>query len=788
MVSALARKGLRDVWHLRGQIVSVAMVVACGIASMVTMRGMHDSLLASREAYYAEDRFADVFVHLRRAPDPLVEKFRAIPGVAQAETRVVTQVLVDVPGLSEPASGHLVSVPEHGRPLLNDVHLRSGRWVAPGRGDEIMVSEAFAQANRLEVGSRLGALVNGRWREFRIVGIGLSPEFVYEVPAGAIFPDKRRFGVFWLNRAELGPALAMDGAFNDATFSLMPGADTAEVIARVDALLEPYGGLGAFDREDQISHRFLSDEIRQHSVSGVLIGYIFLGVAAFLLNVVLARQVTLQRDQLAVLKAFGYSNHRIAYHYLAIGLVPVILGAVTGCVFGSWSAGKVSQAFAQLYRFPVLRHVVTLRVLVTAVLVSVIGAVFGTLSATRRAFRLPPAEAMRPEAPPAASRSVLDRLGILASVGPAFRMVARSLARRPLRAAFSMVGVAFAVALLLLGRYFFDALDYMANVSFRLAQRQDATVTFTEPRSARARFELRTVPGVLSVEAFRTVPARLHHGQYRYRIGLQGLPDDGTLRRLLDRSLARVPVPDGGVLLTRKLGEALHVQPGDTLTVDVLEGRRPVRTVVVAGLVDELIGLGAYMRLPALNALMEEGPTISGALLKVDGLRAEALYRRLKALPAVSGVSVRSAMLQSFNDTLAGSMRKSTQVMLAFALTIAVAVIYNGSRVTLSERARELASLRVLGFTRGEVALVLFGEQGILTLLALPIGSAMGYTLCSLITKAYDTDTYRLPLVLSGRSFVFASGVVVLAALATALLVRRRIDRLDLVGVLKTRE
>ncbi|MFN8651380.1 MAG: FtsX-like permease family protein [Gemmatimonadales bacterium] len=787
-MSALARKGIRDVWHLRGQILSVAAVVACGIASMVTMRGMHDSLLASREAYYAEDRFADVFVHLRRAPDPLIAKFRAIPGVAQAETRVVTQVLVDVPGLNEPASGHLVSVPERGRPLLNDVHLRSGRWVAPGRGDEIMVSEAFAQANHLQVGNALGALVNGRWREFRIVGIGLSPEFVYEVPAGAIFPDKRRFGVFWLNRAELGPALNMDGAFNDATFSLMPGADTAEVIARVDALLESYGGLGAFDREDQISHRFLSDEIRQHAVSGVVIGYIFLGVAAFLLNVVLARLVGMQRDQLAVLKAFGYRNHRIAYHYLAIGLVPVILGSVAGCALGAWSGAKVADVFAQFYRFPVLRHVITLRVLVTAVLVSVISAVIGTMGATRRAFRLPPAEAMRPEAPPAARRGLLDRLGLLAQAGPALRMVARSLARRPVRAGLSMIGIAVAVALLLVGRYFFDAVDYMANVSFRLAQRQDATVTFTEPRGARARFELGSVPGVLGVEPFRSVPARIHHGQYLYRIGLQGLPEDGTLRRLLDASLTRVAVPDGGVLLTQKLGEILHVRPGDTLTVEILEGRRPVRTVVVAGLVDELIGLGAYLRLPALNALMEEGPTISGALLSVDEAREAALYQRLKALPAVAGVSSRAATLESFNETLAGSMRISTRITLTFACIIAIAVIYNGMRVTLSERARELASLRVLGFTRGEVALVLFGEQGILTLVALPIGSAMGYLLCSLITRAYDTDTYRLPLVLSGRSFLFACGVVVVAALATTLLVRRRVNRLDLVGVLKTRE
>jgi putative ABC transport system permease protein len=721
-------------------------------------------------------------------PDRVAAEIRAIPGVAEAEPRLVTQVLLDVPGLTEPASGHLVSVPEHGRPLLNDVHLRSGRWLGQDRGNEIMVSEAFAEANHMVVGDSVGALVNGRWRVFRIVGIGLSPEFVYEVPPGAIFPDKRRFGVLWMNRAELGPALSMEGGFNDLTLSLMPGADTAEVITRIDRILQPYGGLGAYDRDDQVSHRFLSDEIRQHAVSGVIIGYIFLAVAGFLLNVVLARLVGMQRDQIAVLKAFGYRNARVGYHYLALGMVPVPIGTVAGCALGAWAGGEVAAVFAQFYRFPVLRHVITLRVLVTASLVSVFSATLGTLSATRRAIRLPPAEAMRPEAPPTARRGFLDRIGVLARVGPAFRMVIRSMVRRPLRAAFSTIGVAVAVALLLVGRYFFDAVDYMANLSFRLAQRQDATVTFTEPRSARARFELAAIPGILSVEPFRSVPARLKHAQSIYRIGLQGLPREGTLKLLLDEDLARVPVPEGGVLLTRKLGEILHVKAGDTLTVEVLEGRRPVRNVVVAGLVDELIGLGAYLQLPALNALLQEGPTISGAMLTVDSRSAGDLYQRLKQLPAVANVSVRSATLQSFNDTLAGSMRISTRITLTFACIIAMAVIYNGSRVTLSERARELASLRVLGFTRGEVALVLFGEQGLLTLAALPIGCALGYGLCALIPRAYNTDLYRLPLVLSGRSFFFACAVVVLTALTVALLIRRRIDRLDLVGVLKTRE
>ncbi len=788
MVSALTRKALRDAWHLRGQLAAVSTVVLCGIASMVTMRGMHDALSTSQATYYAQGRFAHIFGHLRRAPESVVARIRELPGVAVVESRVVADVLLDVPGLTEPATGHLVALPDRTPPLLNDVYLREGRRFEPGIPGEAIASESFAQANHLRPGDQIGALINGRWQRLTIVGIGLSPEFVYEVPAGGLFPDKRRYGVIWLSREQLGPALNMDGAFNDFSLTIGPGESEQGVIDAVDHLLEPYGGLGAYGRKDQVSNRFLTDEIRQHEVSGRVIGYLFLGIAAFLLNVIVGRLVGTQRDQIAVLKAFGYPSTRVALHFLFLGLLPVAVGAVIGSLLGIWLGGLVANVFAQFYRFPVLQHVITPSVFLTASAVSFLSAALGTLGAVRRAYRLPPAEAMRPDSPPATRHGVLDRMGILGHVGPAGRMVARNIARRPLRAALTAVGIAFAVAMMVVGRFFFDAVSYIADTEFRQIQRQDATVVFTEPRSARTRFDVERLPGVLTAEPYRMVPARLRHAHYTYRLGLQGLPEGGTLRLLLDRKLARVPLPAAGVLLTTRLAQHLHVAVGDTLSAEILEGRRPVREIVVAGTVDELIGLGAYMRLDVLNQIMQEGPTISGAMLAVDPAVADSLYTMLKRVPAVAGVQVRQATLQSFNETLAGSMRISNWVMLVFACVIAAAVIYNGSRVALSERGRELASLRVLGFTRAEVALVLFGEQGVITLLALPLGALLGYGLCSLLPHAYDTDTFRLPIILTRQTYLIAMAVVVGAALVTAFAVRRRLNRLDLVAVLKTRE
>ena len=207
----LDRKLVRDLWHLRGQLAAIGLVVACGVAVVVTTRTSYSSLLASREAYFREYRFADVFAHLSRAPEGVARHLALIPGVADLETRVVTAVNLDVPGLAEPAAGRLVGLPARGRPRLNGVHLRRGRWIEATHPDEVIVSESFADANALEPGSSIGAVIHGRWQRLRIVGVGISPEYVYEIGEGQLFPDSRRFGVLWMGRDALAPAYDMVG-------------------------------------------------------------------------------------------------------------------------------------------------------------------------------------------------------------------------------------------------------------------------------------------------------------------------------------------------------------------------------------------------------------------------------------------------------------------------------------------------------------------------------------------------------------------------------------------------
>ena len=789
-LSALHRKLLRDLWHYRGLSVAVALVVACGVASYVATRSAYRSLLASEDEYYRRYRFADVFANVKRAPESLVRRVQAIPGVAAAESRIVVDVALDVPGLPEPATGRIVSLPEGGAaPSLNRVALTRGRFPERGRRDEVVVSQAFAAANRLETGERIGGIFNGRWQNLRIVALGLSPEYVYEIAgAGSILPDNRRFGVLWMNREALGPAFDMDGAFNDLAIGLAPHARREDVVAELDRRLEPYGGLGAYGREDQVSHSFLDNELGELRAEGRIVPTIFLGVAVFLLHVVVTRLVLTQRDQIAVLKAMGYGNGAVGIHFLEFVLAIVAAGAAIGIAVGLRLGAGITRMYADFFRFPVLEFETGGGILATALLGSLGAASLGALGAVRRAVALPPAEAMRPAAPERFRGRFLDRWRWTRRLSPSTRMLARQVARRPYRFALSVLGIALAVAILVLGRYFLDVVDEVLDLHFRVVSRENATVGFTEPRGARARHELAHLPGVWRCEPFRAVPVRLRAEHRSKRIALLGLEPGAELRRVVDRRRRRVNLPPEGVVLTSHLAEILHLRPGDPLRVEVLEGRRPVRVVRVSGVVDELVGIAAYMDLAAVHRLLGEEGTISGGYLAMDPGRTTRLYGVLKRMPAISGVSLSAAVVASFRDTIARTMGMFTAVLMALASVIAVAMVYNGARIALSERGRELASLRVLGFTRGEVSAMLLGEQALTTALAVPAGWGIGLSACALISRIYDTDLMRLPLVVSSRTYGFALLTIAVAALLSGLVVRRRIDRMDLVAVLKTRE
>ena len=786
---ALDKKLLRDLWGSRGQAIAIALVVAAGIAIFVAMLSTFDSLDLSLRTYYDRYRFADIFVSLTRAPLALEPEIRAIPGVAQAETRVVMDVTLDVPGMAEPARGRLISIPAGRPPALCDVFLRAGRPIEAGHPDEVLASESFAKAHGLRPGDSVGAVINGRRRDLRIVGLALSPEYIYPIRPGELMPDEARFGIFWMERRALGAAFQMEGAFNDVVVKLMHGASEDDVIARLDRLLDArYGGAGAIPRAQQASHWYLANELVQLRASGFIIPVIFLGVAAFLLNVVLNRVVAVQRTQIAAVKALGYRNAAIAGHYVKWAVIVASLGSVLGVAAGAWLGWAFTRMYTLFFHFPVLVYRLNVQVAILGVAIGVMAAVLGALSAVRRAVALPPAEAMRPEPPARFGESWPEKIGFRRFLSQPARIILRTLHRHPARVALSMTGIALAASLLVMGNFSMDAIEELTRTQFDVAQRYDLMVTFVQPTSASALQDLRRLPGVLNVEPFRAVGARLRRATRSRNSALLGVPDGSALNRVVDVDRGPVEIPPDGVVLSDGLAALLDAGRGDRVRVELLEGDRAVHELVVADVVREYMGANAYMSLSALHRMMKEGDTLSGAYLQVDRASERVLYDRLKATPRVAGVLRKRAAVESLQATLASMMRKVQLIYVLFASIIAFGVVYNSVRISLSERSRELATLRVVGFTRGEVSYILLGETALVTFAAVPAGLLLGYGLAAAVVRASDSEMFRLPLVIGPNTYALSAVTIVVATILSALVVRRRLDRLDLVEVLKTRE
>jgi len=787
-ISALDRKLLRNLRSMAGQGLAIALVIAGGVSLFLLMAGMTGSLSETRRAYYERYAFADIWAPVVRAPQSLLADIRAIDGVRVAETRVRDVALLDMPEMIEPATAMVISMPDRGEAGVNRTHLVEGRRPDPGHRHEVVVLEAFARAHNLSPGDEIRATLRGRRAELTVVGIALSPEFVYAIAPGQLVPDDRLFAVLWMSREGLAQATDQDGAFNEVIVRLSRGANEQGLIDGLDRLLAPYGAPGAYARDLQFSDIFLSSELNQLETMTRILPPIFLLVAAFLVNVVISRIVAVEREQIGLLKAFGYSDLDVLIHYLKlvglIGLVGLALGTALGIGLGR----AMAALYAQYFHFPFLIFQADPTTFVLGSATTLLAVFGGAAMAARSAYRLTPAVAMVPAPPADYSKALGAQVSRWRLLDPQSRMVLRQLLRFPRRGLMTLLGVSASIMLLVSTLFFLDSMQVMIDTHFNQANRYDVAVSLVEPRERRAFHDLARVPGTLAAEPFRSVPVRLHHAQNEESVGLLGVPRDAQLARTLNASRRVVEPPPGGLVLSRDLADKLGVEAGDHVDVETTEGRRFTRSIPVAAVTTSYIGSVAQMELGVLNRFMGEGDVISGAYLLVDAAQTEEMYGMIKTAPGIAGVSLHRLAAQNFREILDQSLGWSILVYVLFSGMIALGVIYNSVRITYAERARELASLRVLGFRRGEVAYVLLGEIALLTLLALPVGCLAGIGLAWYLADAMGSEVYRLPFVIDLSTFAAAIGVVVVIAVGSGLIVRRQIDRLDLVEVLKSRE
>ncbi len=783
-MSALGRKRRRDLLRLKGQVITIALVLACGIMALIMMRSTYRSLIMARDTYYTDYRFGDVFARVHRAPDRVARALEAIPGVARVYPRLVEDVMVPLASEPDPVTGRIVSLPDAGDPPLGALYLKAGRMPVPGATEEIVILEQFAENHQLRPGDRLPVVLNGRLRQMPIVGVAMSPEYVLAMSERTFMFDSKTFVVIWMPHKALASAFQMESAFDDVAIALEPRAAEGAVLEAVDRELAPYGGFHAVTREHQPSNYALTGELDNLKNLAIVIPIIFLAVAAFLVNVVVSRLVFLERTQIAILKAVGYSNRQIAVHYLVLVSWIVAIGAVLGVVLGLWSGRWMTAMYGDFYRFPSKPHVVSLGVIAASIAIGLGAATLGALGAVFRVTRMPPAQAMRPPAPLTYRKTLLERLGV--RPGPTSMMVMREIERRPLRFAMSTAGIAMGIGIFIFGRFSWDSFNDLMNDSFLREHREDMIVSFTKTLPSSVLHELEHVPGVMRAEGQHVVPVRLHAGSHWWDTTIMADPDPSALRHLIDRSKQPVTLPPEGLVLTDRLAMHLGVRVGDFVEVEVFEDRWPVVRMQVAGTIDEPFGLQAHARADWVERVLGQEPRISTALLAVEPSAIDGVRAELKKMPAVLGEISTQRIIENYREQTGGSMWVITMILGMSAAAIAIGVVYNNARIALSLRSRDLASLRVLGFTRREISAMLLAELAVQVVIGIPLGLVFGTYLATIYAGTVDQDVIRFPFHITPSTYATAAAIALLAGAVSALLVRKKLDHLDLIEVLKS--
>jgi putative ABC transport system permease protein len=785
---ALDLKLLRDFKRLWVQAIAIALVLACGVAILLTSVGMYKALSETRTAYYERNRFADVFAQTTRAPLSLLAEIARIDGVMNVEARIAGDAILDIPGRTKTAVGKILSFPETSDPVLNVPLLVTGRFPDPLSTHEVVVNAPFATANGFEPGDQFSANLRGQKRQLTIVGTALSPEFVYTIGPGALMPDNAAFGIIWMPERAAAAAFDMTGAFNDVSLAIASGTTTASVIDALDILLEPYGGFGAYDRSTQQSDAFLDAEISQLKGMAAILPPIFFAISGFLVSMVMGRIIALERSEIGLLKAIGYSDTEICLHYLMLAALIAVVGVLVGWIAGTVLARVTAWQYAQFFDFPFVVFRVSYWVYAASGLAGLLTTSLGAAQAALKAARLAPAIAMQPPAPPRFKRSFVDDAMTRLHLAQSTVMILRSLLRWPLRSFLTTLGLALAVASVIAATFINDALSEIIDVAFYQTNRQDAMLLFAEDIPEAALEDLRNLPGVLQAEGQQFHAAVLHRGHLSKRVAVEARRPGNDLSRVLDANGTPLDVPPGGIVLSKRLANHLDVKSGESIDIEFLSGRRETFGVTVTALVELHFGLGAYMDLGYMNALFRQAPRLSVVNITFDTMQTDALHATIKDTPRISGIVEMNENRRSFEDTIEQNITVMNTIYIVVAVLITIGVTYNAARIQLSERARELASLRILGYGRGDVSYILVGEMMLIALVAQPFGWLIGAGIAQLMTNAFTSDLYAIPLVLKPATFTLASIIVLSAALGSVMIVRRRLDRLDLVSVMKTRE
>ncbi len=790
-MQALFKKLLRNISQGKGQFWAVVAVVTVGIMIYVSMSSTYYNLKKSQEDFYQASNFADYYFSIVKAPERIIKDVEALAGVKRATGRIS----LDLPILKEDnkrATARIITFPLPMDNELNHILLSEGRMFTGKAGSniEINTNPGFVDANNINWGDNVTVIYEGKPVDLSIVGTANSPEFIYPIKDIAdLLPDHENFGIFMLPQYEAGPVFNYAGQINQVLVEFTPNTDHAKAAEEIKELLKPYGFLASYPRDDQLSHAMLQTELDSIKSLTTFLPFIFLSIAAAIQFVILRRMVRNQRAQIGVIKALGYSNGQIILHYstyaLLVGLIGAILGAITGWLF----SGILTDFYLLYFNLPHSPGGFNSKAIIYGFIISIVVGLAAGWSAARQVSKIQPAESMRPVPPKTGSKSIVENWSALwIRLGSDWKISLRNISRNRGRFMLTTVGIALAVALLVISYFMNDAVDYMMQSIFH-DQKYDLMIRVATPVKEGELSSIAAIDGVLKVEPFLELPVRMTYKGKSEDDVLTAYNPAMSLKKIADEKGRELNIPAQGVLLSNSQAQKLGVRVGEDVEIETLLPQGPTHRsfIRVAGISHQMIGSATYVDLEVANRLLEAQNLISGAMLKSEAGKASLVEERLGEMLNIASISSREKEIANFEANL-GAMIYTVGIMVLFAMILGLAIVYNASLMTFVERERELASLKVIGYSNKELAGILGKENLLQSILGIALGLPLGKIMATGFISSIETDLYSFPVIIYPLTYVFSTLTAIVFIIIAHRLAIRGVNRINLVETLKNRD
>ncbi|NLV16624.1 MAG: FtsX-like permease family protein [Syntrophomonadaceae bacterium] len=791
-MSTLTRKLFRTIVNTRGQFLALIVIVALGVMIYVSMNIVYSNLAQAQQQFYEENRFADYTFLVVKAPESVVSRIEAVPGVIKATGRLQKDVTIFKDN-EERAVGRLTGYPLPVKDELNNIHLLSGRSFDDIASEEIgiIADPQYAEANAIKPGKKIEILADSRKVDITVIGTAISPEFVYPMKdSSSLFPEPELFGILMMPQKQVQQILGMPGQINQVLLDLAPDADEALIKSQVGAILKPYGNIADYPRKNQSSHVVLQAQLDGIKLISTSLPLIFFLIAAGIQFVILSRLIRSQRMSIGVMKALGYNNRQIIWNYTSYALLVSLLGALAGNALGLGMASAMTVLFAQYFNLPPAAMGINLQVVVISFLISSLVAGASGLLASRSVLQINPAEAMRPQPPAIGRRTpVEDWAWLWNRLSSSWKMSLRSMFRNRTRFSVTILGVMSAVVLLMFTFLMSDATNHFFDQSFEQVNHYDYIVRFSEPIKESELLYWNGWDEVQRTEKMMEIPVKAIFSNQTVDDVIVGLEPSSQLKKVSDKYGEIHRIPEEGILINSVTADKMGLAVGDVVTVETVMGMGAVRTaqLKVMDRFEPMTGAISYVSLETANRLLGERQLVTAAMLKLDAPVMPSLEKRLKEMSRVGSV-VSFSQERAVYEKLMGTVWVSIGVMLMFAVILGIAIIYNTSVMTLNERQREMASLRVLGYSKGEVAGLIRKETWLQAVIGIVLGLPSGKAVATAYLASATTEMYSLPAVIYPRSYLMVAIVAFIFVWLGQNLSIRKAGKLDMVEVLKNRE